>query len=132
MISKRTVGGFSLLEMMIAFVGIAMLLGVLIQLFGNGLDTVRVGERYTRATVIAQSHLAAAGLEHPIEEGVTSGVAEDAFHWKMTVTPYRDAHLSAAQFTVRPLTVQVEVFWEEGGESRMVSLTSIRLRPLRS
>ena len=132
MTPKRAVGGFSLLEIMVAFVGIAMLLGVLIQLFGNGLDTVRIGERYTRATVIAQSHLAAAGLEHPIEEGVTSGMAEDVFHWRMTVTPYSDAHLPAVKRVVQPLAVQVEVFWEEAGESRMVSLTSIRLRPIRS
>ena len=132
MTSTRAVGGFSLLEIMIAFVGIAMLLGVLMQLFDKGLDTVRVGERYSRATVIAQSRLAAVGLEQPIEEGVTSGMAEDVFHWRMTVTPYSDAHLPAGQGTLQPLTVQVEVFWEDAGEPRMVSLTSIRLRSLRS
>lgn len=129
---KRGVGGFSLLEIMIAFVGIAMLLGVLIELFGSGLETVQTGEHYARATVIAQSRLAAAGSESPLEEGVTSGTAEDFFHWRMTVSPYSDAFAPAAQHMVKPLSVQVDVFWEEGGRPRTVSLTSILLEPVRS
>ena len=132
MTARGRAAGFSLLEILVAFVGIAMLLGVLVQLFENGLDTVRIGERYTRATVIAQSQLAVAGIEQPLEEGVTSGMADEGFHWRMTVTGYSDEQMSAAQHLVRPLTVQVEVSWEEDGEPRMVSLTTIRLRPLRS
>jgi len=130
-ISKRGVSGFSLLEILIAFVGVAMLLGVLVRHFGDGLESVRTGERYTRATVIAQSRLAAAGFESPLEEGVTSGMTPDAFHWRMTVSAYRDEHMPAAQRGVQPLSVHVEVFWEGDGESRVVSLTTIRLKAIR-
>lgn len=130
--TPRREGGFSLLEIMFAFVGVAMLLGVLVQLFGHGLETVRTGERYTRATVIAQSQLAVAGLERPLEEGVTSGTTEDVFHWRMTVSVYKDAHTPAVERLLQPLLVQVEVFWEEAGESHVVSLTSILLKPVPS
>ena len=132
MTARHRVRGFSLLEMLIAFVGIAMLLGVLMRLFGDGLESVRAGERYTRATVIAQSRLAAAGFERPLEKGVTSGTAGEIFHWRMTISEYGDADTPAQPRVVEPLSVRVEVFWEEGGESHLVSLTSLRLRPVSS
>ena len=132
MMTARPVRGFSLLEILVAFVGIAMLLGVLMRLFGNGLETVRAGERFTRATVIAQSHLAAAGLERPLVEGVSSGTEDEIFHWRITVSVYEDPDTPAEPRVVEPLNVRVDVFWEEAGEPHVVSLTSIRLKPVPS
>ena len=124
--------GFSLLEVLVAFTILAMLLGALFQVFSGGLRAAHSGDRYTRATVIAQSRLAALGIEQPVQEGVSSGTAEGAYHWRVTVSPYLDDQLSLTDRVPQPLSVNVEVFWEEGGGVRTVSLTSILLGPART
>lgn len=132
MMSRRANRGFSLLEVMVAFTILAMLLGALFQVFSSGMHAARSGERHTRATVIAQSRLAAVGVEYPPVEGVTSGASGDVFHWRVTVSPYSDDQPGPENSFVQPLAVDVEVFWEEGGTPRSVSLSSIVLRPASS
>ncbi len=124
--------GFSLLEVLVAFTILAMLLGALFQVFNGGLRAAHSGDRYTRATVIAQSHLAALGVEQPLREGVLSGTTDGAYHWRVTVSPYFDDQLPVTDRVLQPLTVNVEVFWEEGGTARTVSLTSMLLGPAQS
>lgn len=121
--------GFSLLEVLVAFTILAMLLGALFQVFGGGLRAARVGDDYTRATIIAQSRLAAMGAELPIQEGVMSGSTDEKFDWRVSARSYADPELPAEDGLPRPLQVDVEVFWEEGGSPRSVSLTSVMLAP---
>jgi general secretion pathway protein I len=129
MITRRACRGFSLLEVLVAFTILAMLLGALFQVFSGGLRAARSGDQYTRATIIAQSRLAALGVEQPLREGVSSGTDDDPYHWRVTVSPYLDDQMPVADHVLQPLTVHVEVFWEEGGSARSVSLTSILLGP---
>jgi general secretion pathway protein I len=109
-----------------------MLLGALLQVFSGGLQAARSGDQYTRATVIAQSRLAALGVEQPLREGVSSGNVESPYHWRITVSPYHDDQMPAADHLLQPLAVHVEVFWEEGDSAHSVSLRSILLRPAQS
>ncbi len=129
MTPRRVCGGFSLLEVLVAFTILAMLLAALFQVFSSGLHAARAGDRFTRATVIAQSRLAAVGLEQPLLEGVSSGSTDDAYHWRVTVGEYLDDQLPVIDPILRPLTVAVEVYWEEGDNARSVSLTSMLLAP---
>jgi len=129
MTPRRACGGFSLLEVLVAFTILAMLLAALFQVFSSGLHAARAGDRFTRATVIAQSRLAAVGLEQPLLEGVSSGSTDDGYHWRVTVGEYLDDQLPAIDPVLQPLTVAVEVFWEEGDNPRSVSLTSMLLAP---
>lgn len=121
--------GFSLLEVLVAFTILAMLLGALFQVFSGGLRAARSGDRYTRATVIAQSQLAALGVDGSLVEGVTSGTTDDAYHWRVTIGPYTDDQLPVTDYMLQPLAVYVDVFWEEGDTPRIVTLTSMLLGP---
>ncbi len=132
MITRRACRGFSLLEVLVAFTILAMLLGALFQVFSGGLRAARSGAQYTRATVIAQSRLAAVGVEQPLREGVSSGTDDGPYHWRVTVSPYLDDQMPVVDHVLQPLTVHVEVFWEEGGSARSVSLTSMLLGPTQS
>lgn len=126
-IHRKTCRGFSLLEVLVAFTILAMLLGALFQVFSSGLRAAHAGDSYTRATVIAQSRLAALGVEYPLQEGTSSGSADDTFHWRVIVRPYVDDQLPAGSGVPHPFSVDVEIFWEEGGGARSLSLTSMRL-----
>jgi general secretion pathway protein I len=132
MITRGACRGFSLLEVLVAFTILAMLLGALFQVFSAGLQAARSGDQYTRATVIAQSRLAALGVEQPLREGVSSGSDHSPYHWRITVSPYHDDQMPVEDPVLQPMTVLVEVFWEEGGGARSVSLRSILLGPAQS
>jgi hypothetical protein len=95
--------------------------------FSAGLHAARSGDRYTRATVVAQSQLAGLSAERGLQEGVISGTTNDAYHWKATLSPYTDDQLPETGLLLRPLVVAVEVTWEEGGAPRTVSVSSILL-----
>jgi general secretion pathway protein I len=127
MTPRHACRGFSLLEVLVAFTILAMLLSALFQVFSGGLHAARAGDRFTRATLIAQSRLATVGLEQPLREGVSSGSTDDAFHWRVTVGEYLDDQLPVIDPILQPLTVAVEVYWEEGDSPRSVSLTSMLL-----
>jgi len=121
--------GFSLLEVLVAFTILAMLLGALFQVFSTGLHAARSGNGYTRATVIAQSRLAELGVEHPLRVGVFNGTTDDSYHWRVIVSEYMDDQLPLSDGGLRPLSINVQVFWEEAGSARTVSLISMQLAP---
>lgn len=125
----RACRGFSLLEVLVAFTILAMLLGALFQVFSAGLHAAHSGDRYTRATVIAQSQLAALGVEYALLEGVNSGTTNDEYHWRVTVSRYEDDQLPQTGLALQPLAVDVEVFWEESGGPRTLTLKSMLLGP---
>ena len=127
MTPRRACRGFSLLEVLVAFTILAMLLAALFQVFSAGLNAARAGDRFTRAAVIAQSRLAAVGMVESLQEGVSSGSTDDAYHWRVTVGEYLDDQLPLIDAVLQPLTVVVEVYWEEGDNARSVSLTSMLL-----
>ena len=59
--------GFSLIEVMLAFVLMAVSLGILIAILGGGLAQVRTSGDATEASLLAQSLLAEQGVLSAIE-----------------------------------------------------------------
>lgn len=83
--------GFSLLEVLVAFTLFAVAMGVLMQIFSRGVNGASLADHYAKATMYAESKLAAVGLEEAIKEGTTSGKFDDEnFAWQVTVKPYLD------------------------------------------
>jgi general secretion pathway protein I len=151
-------GGFTLLEVLVAFAILALSLGVLIQIFSTGLNNVALGSEYSRAILLAQSQLAALGVEAPLAAGESNGEFGDGYRWHVTVTPYDlpppagagsaaieapDSSASklflsrfrglapgvAGATPVQAYDVAVEVMWGEGGNQRSVTLRSLKLAP---
>jgi general secretion pathway protein I len=87
---SRANAGFSLLEVLVAFTLFAVAMGVLMQIFSRGVTGATLADRYARATMYAESKLAATGLEDKLKEGVASGKFDDDYVWQVTVKPYQD------------------------------------------
>lgn len=69
-----------------AFVLLAAVLAIVIEIFSTGLARASDLEHYSRALVIAQSNLATAGIEEPLAEGEKSGESDDRhYRWTLTV-----------------------------------------------
>lgn len=129
---KRPARGFSLLEVLVAFVILALSLGVLMRIFSGGLNNVGRAERHAHAVVLAESRLAALGVEAPLEEGENAGETEQGYQWRTLVRRYEGAQgdLDPQSMPIELFQVAVMVSWSEGGERPgQVVLASLRAAP---
>ncbi len=137
-VAARGDGGFTLLEVMVAFVIAALALGALMQGAGGGLRASRVAAHTQEALSRARSHLAAATLAPvPGEQGGDDG---GGYAWRaatsrlLAAPPARGGSAGAgaggADAPRRSLvlySVRVTVSWTLDGGRREVSLDTERL-----
>jgi len=122
--------GFSLLEVLVAFAILSISLGILLQVFATGLRNAGLADDYTRATLYAESILAAIGRETPLTEGERSGPVNDRFSWRSTVSAYTEGLPDPEKIRARAYRVSVEVYWPGLAQNRSVLLETLRLAPL--
>lgn len=78
--------GFTLVEVLVAFVILAGAVILSFQIFADGLRRLSEVEARTKAVSIAKSELARLSSSKNISEGVTRGTTEGVA-WKITITP---------------------------------------------
>jgi general secretion pathway protein I len=120
--------GYTLIEVLVAFMILALALTVLLRIFSGGLRNVSVSSDYATATLIAESRLAAAGIDIPLTPGETSGTEGERFEWTVNVQDYLPwpGYRSAAR-GVDAYRVTVTVEWPNGNNTRSVGLSTVRL-----
>jgi len=121
--------GYTLIEVLVAFMILALALTVLLRIFSGGLRNVSVSSDYAIATLIAESRLAAAGIDVPLRPGETSGTEGERFEWTVSVQDYQpwpDYRSAAKGLDAYRVTVTVE--WPHGDNTRSVGLSTVRLR----
>ncbi|HVJ51943.1 MAG TPA: prepilin-type N-terminal cleavage/methylation domain-containing protein [Aliidongia sp.] len=128
--------GFTLLEVLIAFVIAAMALGIMFKAATGGLFAVATAGKYEEAMSRAKSHLAALGHDNPLTAGDFEGDDGSDFHWSIhvaqiaTVKPSEQLLRTVPQIASRMpalYEVDVAISWTEGGRKRQVQLRSKRL-----
>jgi len=126
----RRIQGYTLIEILVAMTILAMSLTVLFRIFSTGLLNVDVSADYARAVIVAETQLAAAGLDAELRQGQTEGAVDERFYWLRTVENYTLAGQSGNQeLPIAAFLVTVAVEWEHRGHTRQVSLNSIQLTP---
>ena len=125
----RRQSGYTLIEVLVAFMILALALTVLLRIFSGGLRNVSVSSDYATATLIAESRLAAAGIDIPLRPGETSGTEGERFEWTVSVQDYQPwpGYRSAAR-DLDAYRVTVTVEWPNGDKTRSVGLSTVRLR----
>jgi general secretion pathway protein I len=120
--------GYTLIEVLVAFMILALALTVLLRFFSGGLRNESVSSDYAVATLIAESRLAAAGIDIPLRPGETSGTEGERFEWTVSVQDYQPwpGYRSAAK-GVDAYRVTVTVEWPHGDNTRRVGLSTVRL-----
>ena len=78
-------GGFTLVELVAAFVIFAIGFGVLLQILGTCLHTTAQSSDYTRVALWAQSLLDTQGVGDPLQEGSYTGKFDERYRWQLNV-----------------------------------------------
>ncbi len=123
--------GFTLLEVLIAFVIAAMALGVLFQAGLSGLRAEQTASKYEQAVSRARSRLTAAIHASPLTGGDWRGDDGDGFTWHLHVAPlasttvrptYAATPGGLSSFPVILYSVAVAIAWHEGSVVRQARL----------
>jgi general secretion pathway protein I len=123
--SKRGARGFTLLEVLIAFVIAALALAVMFKVATDSLQESAVSARYEEAVVRAKSHLAMATHGGTLTPGNWSGDDGSGYRWQIQVRPVAQAAASSnsgSQMPVALYSVSVSITWSEGEHTREVRL----------
>jgi len=79
------VRGFSLIEMIAAFLVFAIAMGVLMQVLATSMRATRQSSEYTMAALWAQSKLDTVGVGKRIEAGHSDGSFDDTYRWQLDI-----------------------------------------------
>ncbi len=81
----RRMRGFTLIEMIAAFLVFAISIGLLMQVLAGAMRNARQSSDYTMAALWAQSKLDGIGVVERVEEGHSNGRFDDTYAWNLDV-----------------------------------------------
>ncbi len=127
--------GFSLLEVLAAFVILSLFATSLFGLFSGALGNASAADDWSRALLVAQSRLATAASVQPLAEAADAGTEDEGrIRWETRVAPWNppevDPELARISegMTTRLYRVEVDVrFPGIAGGERSIALATVRL-----
>ncbi len=125
-------GGFTLLEVLLAVMILAITVTVLLLQFSVALRASTTSQEVTRATLYAKLKIEELKMAEELSESAQSGTFADGYDWETRVVPY--THEAAVPEdeqvyeSLRVETFQLEstVKWRMGERSRAVTLTTLK------
>lgn len=100
--------GFTIVEVLAAFVLFGLALAGLMQLFSVGLRDAQLADEYARAVMIAQSRLAAFTAVEQVEEKDSEG-SDERFKWRVTASAYDERRETPNADASRDLNLRVRL-----------------------
>ena len=122
--------GLTLMEVLVAFIVLSLTMAVILHIFSGGMRNSGRADSYSRAVFLAQSRLAAVGVEQPLVPGEASGQVGSHMQWRVSVVRLDDGgEADRLLMPVRQYQVHAQVLWQEDGRDQQVALSSVRLGP---
>ncbi|MEM7400721.1 MAG: prepilin-type N-terminal cleavage/methylation domain-containing protein [Pseudomonadota bacterium] len=119
--------GFTLLETLVALSVLAISLGVTYQVFSSALRGSNIADDYTQASMYADSHLAEISKRIDRLSGVSQGVYNQRYRWKLEVLPLDSGNSTAVLESVKRYQVVLDVYWQGKKGPRSIRATTFRL-----
>jgi len=134
-LARRAHAGFSLLEVLVAFMIVALVVTALFRLFGGAMTNMSAADDWTRALLVAQSRLAVASVAQPLRETTEAGTEDDGrIEWRTSVVAWvppgvnADVEQASQTMTTRLFRISVDVrFPGIGDKPRSLSLSTIAI-----
>jgi general secretion pathway protein I len=139
MIAPRTARGFTLLEVMMAFVILAIAMGAIVAMLSRGLGQVSRSENASEAALYAQSMLDTLGVLEPLQTGQRQGeFGGGRYRYTLVVEPTQDPSPRVpTPVPVDPVQtanaaklfrIEMTVSWEKGGPGQRLRFSLLRAR----
>ena len=128
-------GGFTLLEVLVAFAVLAVALGVAFEIFATGLRGGQAADALTRAVLIAESRLDRVGVETELTPGESAGESDDGTRWRVEIREQPAEEETGDDDDIETpglptlLDIIVTVSWRERGGEQSFTLATSRLVP---
>ncbi len=121
--------GFTLIEVLVALAILSMTLVPLLHIYSRAAGNAKTADLYVRASAVAESVIALAGVESALASGESAGRAAGIFEWTLTVRPFAldGGADAAAGLAVEIYEVEAVVKWTLGVTPRSVTLKTLRV-----
>ncbi|UTW12181.1 type IV pilus modification PilV family protein [Marinobacterium rhizophilum] len=117
--------GFTLLEVLVAFVILALSLGVILQIFSLTMRTTDSASARQQALLLAESRLAELSALNELRPGPDGGRIDERFDWTSRIERFEFPDQDLALDTLQvPYKIDVTVHWDG---NQQLSLTTLRL-----
>jgi len=114
-------GGFSLLELLIAFVIMALALGMLYRATGSSARAVGIAERHQKASLLADSILSMRDSVGP--DGWREAGESEGFAWQVTSAPYPTP--TDGPNVPKLHEIAIAVRWSDGASPKSLELQTL-------
>jgi general secretion pathway protein I len=136
----RQQGGFTLIELVAAFLIFALGFSILLEVLSDSIRTTRQAQQATQAALYAQSLLDVTGVGEPLQEGGSGGNFDDTYHWQLNVQRYQPQVMAGSALSPamsapgQPELYQLELVVSWGNQylqhhARFITLRSAQPRP---
>lgn len=126
--------GFTLLEVLLAFVIFALSFAVVLQILSGSIRNTMRSKQYTEIALIAQSVMDTVGLDVPLEAGTEASGESGEYNWFLQVYEYVPTEdetgvdtLMIAEITdIELLQVELLLTWDESRDERSRRFSTVK------
>jgi len=129
---KAHQGGFTLLEVLLAFVVFALSFAVTLEILTGAIRNTARAKQYTEASLIAQSLMDQVGLDIPLELGAVYEGDEGDYRWEVAIFEFEGSVENSRSIELTDLTeivlleVECLVSWGEGERERSQKFNTVK------
>ena len=125
-------GGFTLLELLLAFVVFALSFATVLEILSGSLRNTVRARHYTEAALTAQSVMDLVGVEIPLEAGQGGAGSSGEYDWEIQVFEYagEDGNVNSVELAeltgIQLLQVDMVVSWGEPPRERSSYFSTVK------
>lgn len=129
---KNASNGFTLLEVMLAFVVFALSFATVLEILSGSMRSVTRSNDDTEVALFAQSVMDLVGTDIPLEQGQFNGTGLDRYQWQLDIYLFEsgegdDHTMELAELTgVELFRIELNVDWTSGRRQRHLEFATIR------
>jgi len=116
--------GFTLLEVLVAFVLLATTVTVVLQLFSTGIKALSASEDYASAVVRTESKMREVLDNEQLSENTWSETSPEGYRFDITVAKAYEARTKDLPLQI--LEIDVTMSWKKSGKNRSLTLNTMK------